>query len=489
MFAKRYAPTSIDNVAASAFAGAWRVTCHTDHVGPGSTFVAIDGFSTDGARYIPQALERGATTVVVRSGVRLPPGIKEQLSRCGAELIHVSEPRAALAELAARAYDYPADQLSIIGITGTKGKTTTSFLLAHLLETGGVPTALIGTAGQRIGKRVLPKNLTTPQPDYLHLFFDQCDRNDITHVVLEVSAQALSLHRVDAVRFAGALFTNLAREHAEFYDSMEEYFDTKVRLFDQLGAGVPGVVNADDGWGRQLLTQRSNVCALSLRDAAARYFAHGMREDANGLAATFVLDGEQVEVHSPALMGEFSLYNMLAAAALAHQQGMSPEVIREGMHTFAGVPGRLERIALANGAHCIVDYAHNPSSFDALLTMLRARTHQLIVVFGAAGGKDRGKRPLMGTIAARLADQVILTADNPSFENPDAIVDEICAGVAACHRTKFVRELDRECAIKLACTQVGPGGIVAILGKGNDEYQDIAGVRTHFSDREIASQL
>ena len=439
-----------------------KVTCHTDYVGPGSTFVAIKGVHMNGIDYIPLALEKGATKIVVDQDVDYEDAIR------------VSSARKALAELSAQAYGYPANNLKIVGITGTKGKTTTAFLAEHILKVSGHKTALISTVVNRIGDTTYATQLTTPQPDYLHAFFDQCRKEEVEYVIMEVAAQALTLHRVDTILFDRIVFTNFSQEHGEFYTIQAEYFRAKCQLFNHLKGKA--IINIDD----KMLQGFGEAITISM-----------VAGDFVGSITASSLDGLTMKVNdqvivAPSLIGSFSGYNVLAATAVAKSYGIPLHSIARACATFGRVPGRLERYALPNQSVAFIDTAHTPASFEALLSTLRPLSPHLIVVFGAGGDRDKVKRPLMGAIAERYADQVILTDDNPRSEDLVAIINDICAGM---NGSRVVKRLDREEAIRYAYACTRSGSIVALLGKGPVEYQHIGDRKIPFSESKILRSI
>lgn len=456
------------------------VACHTDNVGSGSTFVAIKGYKHDGVRFIAHAIERGATRVVIQHDVFLDDATQQLIRKNKTECLRVSDTRAALADLSAQAAGYPARKLTIFGITGTKGKTTSAFILKHVLDTAGYATALLSTAGNCIADTTFTAPLTTQQPDYLHQFFAQCVQANVTHVVMEVAAQAVTLHRVRGITFAGVLFTNFAREHAEFYESQRDYFAAKAALLHQ--SDGPSVVNADDLWCQQLKHQK--LVTFGIDTQTADYRAQDIQQR-DGIVCTI----NDTNISCPELVGRYNVYNLLSVTALAHACGIAYSTMQRAAKTMRPVPGRMQQYKMPNGATFIIDYAHNPSSYEQLLSMLRELTPHLIVVFGAGGGKDVGKRPIMGDIAVRHADLVVLTSDNPRNEDPYAIMDTIEAGVPADVRYKIVREVDRERAMQCAYDNARDGSIIAVLGKGTDEYQIIGDATMPFSEHAIIMKL
>lgn len=465
------------------------VACHTDHVGAGTTFVAIKGDRLNGADYILAALEKGATHIVVHQDQELSSQVLHAITAAGCKLTHVADTRLALAQLSAQALNHPARQLKIIGVTGTKGKTSTTYLLEHILKTAGYKTALMTTVKNSIMGTDFSTNLTTQQPDYIHVFLDQCVQAGVEYVVMEVAAQALTLHRVAGIQFDGIVFTNFSHEHLEFYPDLETYFAAKCELFALRKPGAPTIINGDDEYVGALRTRFDGCSTVSTRDPYAHYFARIQHEVTQHVAGEIVSGGHTVAFECPALFGAFNAYNILAAASMALALSCKPQAVSKALKTFSGVPGRLERYYMPNGAQCIIDYAHNPESYRQLLGALRPMTNKLIVVFGAGGNRDKSKRPLMGSIAAHIADEVIITSDNPRFEKPEDILADIVAGIAEAEGPKLTCELDREKAIRMAYERSGTGAFVVILGKGPDEYQMIGDVKHPFSEKGIIKTL
>ena len=467
------------------------VTCHTDFVGQGTTFVAISGYVDNGVKYIPLAIEKGASTIVIEREVSVKH-LQQLINERNITLIRVDDARGALADLSAQAAGFPAKKLKIIGITGTKGKTTTAFLLEHCLSVAGYKVGRISSAGNSINGVTFAAVLTTPQPDYLHQFLKLCVENSVEYVVMEVAAQALTLHRVKGIQFDGVIFTNFSHEHLEFYPTMDNYYEAKSRIFDMAYVHAPIVVNSDDEKGLSVITGYSGQkkCIGYGFYSEAEY--KGMYDATNSDACSLFIyhnDGEKVMVQCSSLFGHYNAYNILAAITMAHVLGIAFSVIAQAFTTFAGVPGRLQSVDLPNGARAFIDYAHNPSSFEAVLSTLRQLTDHLIVIFGAGGGKDKFKRPIMGALACRYADCVVLTADNPRLEHIDFIMNDILAGINAENQQKTVICYDREQAIHQAYKRSRKGSIIALLGKGSDEYQIIGTVKHFFSESSVLKQL
>jgi UDP-N-acetylmuramoyl-L-alanyl-D-glutamate--2,6-diaminopimelate ligase len=498
----------------------WPVTCHTDQVGPGSTFVAIAGKHEHGISYLAQAIELGATKIVIALGTILSPEILAKILELKIELLEVSNCRQALSNLSAAAWGYPAKKLKIIAVTGTKGKTTSVYSLKHLLSSAGYKTAMLTGVHNIIDHISYDAPLTTPHPDYLQMFFAQCVSQNIEYVVMEAAAQAFSLHRLDDVKFSAAIFTNLEQEHAEFYSAIDQYFAAKCQIFKHMQFQAPIIFNHDNSWCVKALEIARNLnlnCkTFSFNNSSSTNYLVELQQDgAAGLVFNFTCAELQKSAPNPAhpdrvrhsckrrleqqsmggiykntsfivpkLWGKFNCANLAGVIACLDSLGLDLAQIKQNCLTLQPAPGRSERYELPNGASAIIDYAHTPSSFEALLSLLRSITKHLIVVFGASGDRDKLKRPLMGKIAAQFADQVIITTDNPRTEDAQLIAQAVYAGVLPVDLTKVLLEPDRAQAIALAVKLSQPGSMIAILGKGPDEYQIFGREKIFFSDRQ-----
>lgn len=465
------------------------VTCHTDFVTEGSTFVAICGYTDNGTHYIKQAIENGARTIIVHHDVILGEELELFIQSHHVVVQKVDNTRKALAQLSAQAAHFPAQKLKIIGITGTKGKTTTSFLLEHILSVAGYKTALISSAHNKINGTIFPASLTTPQPDYLHQFLRVCVENDVEYVVMEVAAQALTLHRVEGITFCGIIFTNFSHEHLEFYPGLPEYFAAKQLIFNHISDEAPLLVNKDNVYCAGIALENRNITSFGFNARDYDYSATLIEDAASHTMVDIKYNNEIYNFSCQALFGRYNAYNILAAASMGLALGIRAHDMSAALATFAGVPGRLQEHHLPNGARCFIDYAHNPESFQAVLSTLRLLTQQLIVIFGAGGGRDKLKRPMMGCIAAQIADIVIISSDNPRLENPEHIVHDIIRDIPDYLEHKIIQELDRKKAIEYAYQLSDQGSIIALLGKGPDEYQIIGTTKHYFSERSIVEQL
>ncbi|MFH1009154.1 MAG: UDP-N-acetylmuramoyl-L-alanyl-D-glutamate--2,6-diaminopimelate ligase [Candidatus Latescibacterota bacterium] len=450
-------------------------------VKPGDLFVAIrgqraDGTPFDGHEYVSVAVDRGAAAVLLERDIEV-----------AATRIVVPDSRKAMARLASKFYGDPAAQLSIVGITGTNGKTTVSHLIRALFEQGGIRTGLIGTLGYFVGTDRIDAPFTTPESVALHRTLSDMVRAGQEAVVMEVSSHALALDRVYGVPFAGAVFTNLTRDHLDFHGTPERYLDAKSRLFEDLDAHSWAVINRDDPAGPTLMA-RTRASTLT----------YGFSEDADVRVQKECLSprGIDLTVDTPdgaldlslKLRGRFNGSNALAAVAVGVACGMDRAVIQEGIGSVSGVPGRFEAVDAGQGFLVLVDYAHTPDAWERVLSTARELSPgRLIVVFGCGGDRDRGKRPEMGAVADRLADLSVVTSDNPRTEDPDAIIRQIEGGMSpGGARTVLV---DRRDAISEALRQARSGDVVLIAGKGHESVQILGTRRVPFDDREVVREL
>ena len=448
-------------------------------VGPGSLFCAIEGNRVDGHAFIEQAIERGATAVVSQK-----PNLTTRATH-----IQVQDSREALARLAATFYADPSTRLRLVGVTGTNGKTTTTFLIKHLLERAGQPTGLIGTVGYQIGQRVLPAHRTTPESVDLQELFSQALDAGCVNLAMEVSSIALALNRVDEVRFRVGVFTNLTQDHLDFHRGMKEYFQAKEKLFAMISSDLPevgaAVINVDDPYGQQLVARFSDRLTVLTYGMGARadFRASSFRVESTGTSYQLDVKGKSYLVRVP-LIGRFNIYNSLAALAAASSLGVD---IRSSVLALARapqIPGRLEAVPAKRQFQVFVDYAHTDDALSNVMKTCRdLNPARLIVVFGCGGDRDRAKRPLMGAVADQFADYAIVTSDNPRKEDPEAIIREVVAGFKG---KKFETIVDRREAINRAITLARPRDIVLIAGKGHEKYQEFHDHTVPFDDIEVA---
>ncbi len=458
------------------------VACDSRRVGPGFLFVAIPGSARDGAAFAADAEARGAAAVVTEQAL---PAIK------GPAVIRVPNAREALARLAAAFYGQPASRLRLIGVTGTNGKTTVSYMIRDILEAAGKPCGLIGTVEYRLGGRVIPASRTTPDAVTLQSFLAQMAQSGCASAVMEVSSHALDQDRVWGLDFDAAVFTNLTQDHLDYHKTMEAYFAAKKKLFAGLGRGgkpAVAVLNTDDPYGRRLAEspdiQARIVTTGGSPDAAVR--ASHVRLSAAGSVFAITTPWGSAEA-SLRLLGGFNIANALAAVGVCGALGVPLANALQRLSEMRAVPGRLEQVPGRRGFQVFVDYAHTD---DALLNVLRTLREiaegRVIVVFGCGGNRDTAKRPKMGAVVARLADFSVLTSDNPRTENPMAILAQIEAGMgAALHAV----EPDRAAAIRQALGLARKGDIVLIAGKGHETFQEFDNRVIPFDDRAIAKEL
>ncbi len=449
-------------------------------VKPGSLFVAIPGTAKDGTQYIPQALERGAAAIV--TSAEQPPAGNQQPAT-----VLVDDPRAALALIASNFYGRPAEKLSLVGVTGTSGKTTTARMIESIFDAGHEPVGLIGTIEYRAGDEVLSADRTTPDAVVLQEWFAKMVAANVKHAVMEVSSHALALHRTHGVHFAAAVFTNLSRDHFDFHKDFEDYFAAKRMLFDQIDQTKrTAVVNLDDEYGRRIANEFGDRAYTFGRDANADIHpSKDVTVDVRGLHGTIVTPAGAIRIES-SLLGWPNLYNWLGAIGAALAVGIPIAQIEAGIRNLQSVRGRFERVPGDGGPTVIVDYAHKPDALDKLLHAVRdlaGEGRRVWVVFGCGGDRDKGKRPEMGRIAVELADEVIVTSDNPRSENPQAIIDDIVAGIT---KTNHRELADRRAAIALAIDSAANDDVVVIAGKGHETYQVVGDQILHFDDLEEA---
>lgn len=456
---------------------------------PGDLFAALPGASTHGARYAVDAIERGAVAVLTDAA-----GVAEIADRVRSlpVLVHPA-PRSVLGELAAAVYAHPSERVTVIGVTGTSGKTTTTYLIEAGLRAAGRTAGLIGTIGIRLDGADIPGGLTTPEAPALQAHLAAMAEHGVDTVVIEVSSHALSMGRVDGVRFAVGGFTNLSRDHLDFHPTMDDYFEAKAQLFDpssRLHAGT-AVVCIDDDAGRRMAARAGDAITVSAVDQSADWHAEDIAAVAAGRQEFTAVDPAGVHHRlSIPLPGSYNIANCLLAAAILDAVEISPEQASPGLRDTR-VPGRLEQIDRGQDFLALVDYAHKPGALRAVLTTLRRPDSRLAVVFGAGGNRDPGKRASMGKVAAELADLVVVTDDNPREEDPAAIRREILAGASdAGGAAKVVEIGDRRGAIRHAVAWAGPGDVVLIAGKGHETGQRTGAHLRPFDDRvELAAAL
>ena len=445
-------------------------------VTPGSLFVAITGFASDGNRFIPMAREKGAAVVVT---AKKPEG--------DVPYVLVSSDRYALAMIGTNFYGRPAESMTMVGVTGTNGKTSVTLLLKHVLEkTLGAKVGLIGTMENLVGDEVIPTERTTPESFELQGLFARMRDAGCTHVVMEVSSHALTLDRVGGVRFDVAAFTNLTEDHLDFHKTMDAYCDAKAELFARCRKAV---INADDAYAPRMLAKAScPVTTYSLRDGAL--LAQNLQLHAEGISFDAVLRGEETAV-SLGIPGKFTVYNAMAVLGIADALDIPMSAAAEALATAKGVKGRIEVVPTPNTPYSVlIDYAHTPDGLENVLSAVKGFCKgRVIAVFGCGGDRDPIKRPIMGRIGVTLSDFAIITSDNPRTEDPMAIIEDILKGVDQT-QGDYIVVPERRNAIRYAMDIAKKDDIIILAGKGHETYQEICGVKYHLDEREeVAAHL
>lgn len=445
-------------------------------VKPGNLFVAICGYDTDGHKYIPMALEKGAACVLCEK------------APAEGEYVLLSDTRRGLALAGANWYGNPAGEMTMIGITGTNGKTTTTYLVKHILEDClGAKVGLVGTIQNMIGDEVLPTERTTPESLELQALFRHMADAGCTHVVMEVSSHALSLHRVDGVTFDVGVFTNLTQDHLDFHKTMEEYCRAKAMLFARSKVGA---VNVDDPWAKEILAHATCPVITYSAKGQAALEATDIRLEPHHVAFTAHYQGTETAC-TLGIPGAFSVYNALSALSAALALGIAPEKAAASLATARGVKGRAEVVPTPGKDYTVlIDYSHTPDSLENILKTVREFARgRVIAVFGCGGDRDPIKRPIMGKIAADLADLVVVTSDNPRTEDPMAIIDQILVGIPKDQTPTTVIENRRQ-AIRWAMDNAQAGDVIVLAGKGHETYQEIGHEKFHLDEREeVAAHL
>ena len=463
------------------------VTHDSRRVEKGFLFVAIEGEEQDGHRFIPDAIQRGAAAVVVSRPVEPPPKIPQLV---------VDDARRALAAISARFYEHPSLQLRVIGVTGTNGKTTLTYLLESILNEAGRRPAVLGTINYRFGGKTFPALNTTPESADLQELLSAMVRQGVTDLVMEVSSHALAMERVRGVHFDAALFTNLSQDHLDYHGNLEDYFRAKLKLFAEI---LPesakrekfAVLNMEEERSETVLQQSSATRIRTGLTGPYEVSCRSFQLSEEGIQALVTVGTEVLEVRSP-LLGRFNLENILLAIGAAHALGVPKEAILTGLEKMQSVPGRLEKIPNRRGILVFVDYAHTPEALARVGENLRKLARgRVITVFGCGGDRDRSKRPLMGREAALFSDLVIVTSDNPRTENPEAIIDEILPGLEEVGYPKnhLFRVTSREEALKKAVELAREGDLILAAGKGHEDYQIVGKKKFHFSDQEVLKRL
>lgn len=464
------------------------ISYHSGRVQAGELFAALPGTKRDGREFIPAALAAKAGALLVAAAPEKSWPVP---------VVVAPRVRLALGQLAERFYGHPSRRLALVGITGTNGKTTLTYLLAAMARAGGAHPGVIGTISSQWGDTTVPAEQTTPESVDLVRLLARMAEDGVTHVFAEVSSHALDQQRVAGLHFAAGVFTNLTQDHLDYHHDMESYFAAKRRLFTEVLAGIwewegghlvprPAVINLDDPYGQRLAREVPQVISYGIKSPDAAYRAEQIEVGLEGIGFQLVGPEGRLRLASP-LLGRHNVLNLLAAAAAGRALGFSWEAVREGAADLRRVPGRLEAVRNNRGITVLVDYAHTPDALQNAISASRELTRgRLITVFGCGGDRDRGKRPQMGRIATEASDWVILTSDNPRTEPAEAIIREIAAGIT---KTNYQVEPDRRRAIQLALASARPGDLVLVAGKGHEDYQILGTRKIHFDDREVLAEL
>ena len=455
------------------------VTCDSRQVRRGSLFVAVRGVNVDAHQFIPQVVADGATAVVCE---QLPDKEAD-----GVTFVVVPNSTVALAHIASNWYDNPSSQLQLVGVTGTNGKTTTATLLYELANLMGYKAGLLSTVQNLIDKRVEPAKQTTPDHLTLNRLLHEMVEAGCEYAFMEVSSHACSQHRIDGLKFAGGIFTNLTRDHLDYHGTVENYINAKKMFFDSLDANAFAVVNADDKVGAVMVQNtKAKKYTYSLR-TMADFKCRVLEDRLDGTALT--INDKEVNV---LFTGRFNAYNLTGVYAAAVLLGWDKDSVLVKMSQLVPVAGRFQTMRSPRGYTAIVDYAHTP---DALVNVIDTVNEvingkgQVITVCGCGGNRDKGKRPIMAREATMRSDKVILTSDNPRFEDPDEILRDMQAGVPAEKVASTLTITNRKQAIEAACHMAQPGDVVIVAGKGHEDYQEIQGVKHHFDDREVIAHV
>jgi UDP-N-acetylmuramoyl-L-alanyl-D-glutamate--2,6-diaminopimelate ligase len=450
----------------------------------GSVFVAMKGFNTDGHLFIQDALNQKAVAIVVENSESIPDSL---VSHFKAIKIVVNDSRQALAEISNLFFDEPSKKLRLIGITGTNGKTTTSYFLKNIYETSGYKVGLMGTIANYIGNEKIDSKLTTPESNDLNRMLNQMYNSRCDYAVMEVSSHSLALKRVHGLNFSFAVFTNITPEHLDFHRDFENYIKAKKILFDELPLSSSAIYNNDELHSIDVIKDFHGLKYSVGTKTDSQFRISEINCDLSGTSFN-VYYGNKIYPLRTSLVGDFNAFNAAGAFATAKLSGLKDELIAQGILTTPQVPGRFEIIS--NGTRkVVIDYSHTPDSLEKTLMVIRKITEKknpVYTVFGCGGNRDKLKRPVMGKIATELSDNVIVTSDNPRNENPSTIIEEIRSGIT---KDNYQVIENREAAIEVAIKKSGKNSVILIAGKGHEDYQEISGIRHHFSDREVAKKV
>jgi UDP-N-acetylmuramoyl-L-alanyl-D-glutamate--2,6-diaminopimelate ligase len=448
-----------------------------------SIFVAIKGFKTDGHKFILDAINKGAAAIVLADDNIFPD---DAITRQKVAKILVEDSRTSLAELSNYFFNEPSRKIKLIGVTGTNGKTTTTYFIKSILESANYKTGLMGTISNLVGDKEIAASLTTPESSDLNLLINDMVAQGCTHAVMEVSSHSLVLKRVHKLLFAEGIFTNLTQDHLDFHQNLDSYLVAKKILFDNLDSSASAIYNIDDTYGVKIIADSKAKQFSYGTSSSADFRIKNIQFDLNGTNFTIIYKDNEYKVNS-SLVGDFNAYNACAAFSASYLLGIGAEKILEGIKNTKQVPGRFEVLGSGN-KKVIVDYSHTPDSLKKALLAIRKivkNDKRVYAVFGCGGNRDITKRPVMGKIASEIADNVIITSDNPRFEEPMTIIEEIKSGIT---KKNFTVIESRDEAIKAAIQNSEDDAVILVAGKGHENYQEIKSVRNHFSDKEAAEK-
>jgi UDP-N-acetylmuramoyl-L-alanyl-D-glutamate--2,6-diaminopimelate ligase len=441
----------------------------------GYVFVAITGFETDGHQYIDEAIANGANVILA----------EQEIEQQEVTVIQVDDTRAALAQISAKFYDYPADELTVIGVTGTNGKTTTTYLIEGILSSLGLKTGLVGTIKNKVGSNEESSSRTTPESLDLQRMFAEMLADGVTHVVMEVSSHALALDRVLGIDFDRKVFTNLSRDHLGFHESFEQYLNAKLKLFKS--NDKPSIINVDDSRADKMADEISGTILTYGIEREADFSGSEIEINAKGVQYNLLNNDTSLEIDLQ-LTGKFNVYNSLAAISTVVSMGYDLAEVKEQIEEISGVPGRFETINAGQDYGVIVDYAHTPDGMKNVLETAAAMDkNRLIVLFGCGGDRDRSKRPAMASLAEKYADYTIVSNDNPRSENQSKIFSEIKVGFSEEFKAYEIIA-DRKKAIEYAIKMAKKNDLVLLLGRGHEKYQILNNKKIKLDDRQVAYQ-
>ena len=457
------------------------ITCNSKEALANYIFVAIKGTREDGHRFITEAIDNGARVIIVQGQEASSSKWQEK----NIPLIWVDDTRKALAKLAAEFYGNPSGKIKVVGITGTNGKTTVSYLIEALIEEANFVPAVIGTINYRFRDKVIPSKNTTPGPLELQSLLSQMQNEGVNYAVMEVSSHALDQDRVAGIKFHSAIFTNLTQDHLDYHETLENYFQAKCKLFKNINSHSFGIINHDDRYGMKIKSlTKAQVFTFGI-EKKADIVAKGIKSDITKTEFVLVNNKKEINFRTP-LIGRHNIYNILASVSWALKEGLDSALIKSAIEKFNSIPGRLERIDSLRDFCVFIDYAHTEDALENVIKSLRQlSSHRIIVVFGCGGERDKTKRPKMGRVVSELADYAIITNDNPRSEDPQEIIGDIKKGVG---KNNYCIIPERSEAIKKSLTLAKTGDIVLIAGKGHENYQILKDRIVHFDDREVVRE-